>query len=426
MVPYKDRQEMQQEQLAALNTLFRTILPDNSFYQTKFAELKEEDAFNSIEDFQRRVPFTLKTDLVTDQISNPPYGSNLTRPLRDYVRYNQTSGTSGQPLRWLDTAESWEWMLRGWRRIHLNCSLKAGDRLGFAFSFGPFLGFWTAFDAAVQLGFLCIPAGGLSSIARLKLFQQNQIDALLCTPTYAIRLGEIAQTEGVEFKDHPVRSIIVAGEPGGSLPEVVRRIEGLWPGARVYDHHGMTEVGPVSYECPENRGTLRILSDNYFAEVLDTQTRQPVKPGEPGELVLTTLGRYGSPLIRYRTGDLVQENTSAAGDNPELALQGGILGRTDDMCSIRGVNIYPAAIDSILRKFDWIAEYQVNISTSRGMHEMAIKVEPFPEHAGKQELLTTLENELRAQLTLRMPVHEVGAGELPRFEMKARRWVIQR
>jgi len=417
---------MQQEQLAALNKLFREILPDNSFYKTKFADLNAGYSFDSLQDFQNRVPFTLKTDLVSDQLGNPPYGTNLTRPLSEYVRYNQTSGTSGQPLRWLDTPENWEWMLRGWWRILQNCNLRSGDRLGFAFSFGPFLGFWTAYDAAVQLGFLCIPAGGLSSIARLKLFQQNQISALLCTPTYAIRLGEVAEAEGVDFENNPVRSIIVAGEPGGSLPEVVRRIENLWPGARVYDHHGMTEVGPVSYECPENRGTLRILADNYFAEILDTQTLEPVPPGEVGELVLTTLGRYGSPLIRYRTGDLVREHIAAIGDNTELGLLGGILGRTDDMCSIRGVNIYPAAIDSIVRKFDWIAEYQVNISTSRGMHEMAIKVEPFPEHSAKEELFTALENELRAQLTLRVPVHEVAVGELPRFEMKARRWVIQR
>jgi len=421
MALFSDLHVLEKKQLAQLRRLFSSILPSNKFYQEKYSGLDLNAALQSLDAFKEVIPITSKAEVVVDQQMHPPYGRILTWPLPAYSRYSQTSGTSGQPLRWLDTAESWEWMLHAWRRIFDACGLKKGDRLGFAFSFGPFLGFWTAFDAAVSLGYLAIPAGGLSSVARLKMFRDNRIDALLCTPTYAIRLGEVARSEGIDFTDSPVKAVIVAGEPGGSLPATVRQIERLWPGCHVYDHHGMTETGPVSYECPDNSDILRIMGDNYLAEVVEPETLQPITPGTPGELVLTTLGRTGSPLIRYRTGDLVCEATDAAGNNAEMALAGGILGRTDDMYSIRGVNIYPAAIDAIVRTFNWIAEYQVVISKSKGMHEMAIVVEPFPDHQGPPALLQALETELTVRLALRIPVRGAASGELPRFEMTAKR-----
>ncbi|MCB0316926.1 MAG: phenylacetate--CoA ligase family protein, partial [Calditrichaeota bacterium] len=210
-------------------------------------------------EFSSALPFTTKQELAADQHRHPPYGSNLTFELSRYTRFHQTSATSGDPIRWLDTSESWSWMLDNWEIIFRNAGVADGARIYFAFSFGPFLGFWTAFEAATRMGCLAIPGGGLSSLARLRMILDNEVAVLCCTPTYAIRLGELAREEALDLSAGRVRAIIVAGEPGGSIPAIYRHIERLWPGARVYDHHGMTEVGPVSYEDPEARGTLRII-----------------------------------------------------------------------------------------------------------------------------------------------------------------------
>src|SRR5262249_49358479 len=154
--------------------------------------------------------------------------------------------------------------------------------------FGPFLGFWTAFEAAARAGLLCLPGGGLSSTARLRLLLDNAATAVFCTPTYALRLAEVAAHEGVDLRSSPVRSAVAAGERGGGIPATRRRIEEAW-GARLIDHYGMTEVGPVAVECPEAPGFLHVAEAHYLAEIIDPGTGQAVPPGVEGELVLTTL-----------------------------------------------------------------------------------------------------------------------------------------
>ena len=300
-----------------------------------------------------------------------------------------------------------------------------GSRVYFAFSFGPFLGFWTAFEAASQLGCLCIPGGGLSSLGRLEAMRANRADVLLCTPTYAGRLAEVASAEGIDLSEFAVRKIIVAGEPGGSVLEVRRDLEHRWQGASLFDHHGMTEVGPVSYQCPEKPGTLMIIGSAYLAEIIDPESGEPVARGDLGELVLTTLKRVASPLIRYRTGDLVREDLEVAGKfgHCELGLAGGILGRVDDMVVVRGVNVYPSAVDAIMRSVPGTAEYRVTLVESKGMTEMEVEVEPGADVIDRAGLAKQVQAKLRTSLNLRVPVSLSGPESLPRFEMKARRWV---
>src|SRR5262249_37313695 len=139
----------------------------------------------------------------------------------------------GKPLRWLDTSRSWAWMIDCWRQMFAMMGLRPADRLFFAFSFGPFLGFWTAFDAAVQQGCLCLAAGGMNSSARLRCLLDNDATVLLATPTYALRLAEVAQEEGLDLRNSAIRAVIVAGEPGGSIAATRSRIETSW-GARVF------------------------------------------------------------------------------------------------------------------------------------------------------------------------------------------------
>src|SRR5207244_8306504 len=201
--------------------------------------------------------------------------------------------------------ESWNWVLDNWDQFYQIIGLKTGDRLFFPFSFGPFLGFWTAFEAASRQGFFCLPGGGMSSAARLRFLLDNQATVVLCTPTYALRLGEVAREEGIDLTSSGVRALIVAGEPGGSISATRARIEAIW-GARVFDHWGMTEIGALGIECPENPAGLHLLETECLAEVIDPTTGEAVPTGQTGELVLTNLGRWGSPLLRYRTGDLVR------------------------------------------------------------------------------------------------------------------------
>ena len=420
---HPDRAAIESAQLEQLRSLAAELMPANNFYTRKLQAAGAGFDIASLPDFSVRFPFTTKSEIVADQLAHSPFGTNLTYPFNRYTRFHQTSGTSGTPLRWLDTPESWDGMIESWIEIFRTAGVGAGDRVMFAFSFGPFIGFWLAFEAAARMGCLCLPGGGLSSTARLRIMQDNRANVLCCTPTYASRLGEVAAEEKIDPGSLNVKTIIVAGEPGGSIPATRARLESLWPGARVFDHHGMTEVGPVSYECPARPGMLHIIESAYFAEVIDPATGQPATHGE---LVLTTLTRTGSPLLRYRTGDLVKCGTRGAKcecGRFELKLEGGILGRGDDMVIVRGVNVYPSAVEEIIRGFREIAEYRVQISQAKTLAEMRIEIEPAQETNDIAALRARVSQAFEASLALRVPVRVVAPGTLPRFEMKAQRWI---
>ena len=416
------REEIAAQQLEQLQSLVTELFPANPFYTKKLTALGLTFDIASLEDFSARFPFTTKQELVEDQNQNPPFGTNLTYPIERYSRLHQTSGTSGAPLRWLDTPESWDWMLENWTKIFSAAGVQGGDKIYFAFSFGPFIGFWLAFESAAKLGCLCLPGGGLSSAARVRDIIELGATVICCTPTYALRLAEVAAQEKIDLKKSRVQTIIVAGEPGGSVPAIRSRIEKLWPGARVFDHHGMTEVGPVTFECPSRPGILHVIEQAYYAEIVEPASGAPVHEAETGELVLTTLGRTGSPLLRYRTGDLVKRGTCTCGHR-EIALEGGILGRTDDMIVVRGVNIYPGAVEEIIRSAGGVAEYEVRVRTEKSLTELELKIEPEANCSDDSGLAKKLEQAFQKSLALRIAVKSVAPGTLPRFEMKAKRWV---
>lgn len=415
---------MGQDSLVKLNRLLELSIADNAFYQSRLKGVQEFLPLDSLETFQRLVPFTNKDEWIDDQKLNPPYGTNLAFPLEAYSRCHQTSGTTGNPMRWLDTPETWNAMLYAWGRVFQGAGTQLSDRVFFAFSFGPFLGFWTAFEAAQKLGLFCLSGGGMTTETRLKAIRENQCTVLCCTPTYAMRLGEVARECGFTSDTFKLHTIIVAGEPGGSLPAVRDQLKDLWPNAKVYDHHGMTEVGPVSYECPKHPCRLHIVEDSFIAEVIDPKSLESVKPGQKGELILTTLDRIGSPLIRYRTGDLVEPLPSRQCDcgSSDLALEGGIIGRCDDMVVVRGVNIYPSAIDQIVRECGGIAEYRVEVKMVRNLAELDVTIEPEPDIEDVDGLVSKLARAFQLSLALRVPVKSIPPGSLPRFEMKAKRW----
>jgi phenylacetate-CoA ligase len=421
-----DRAGLLHRQTQRLRALVAEIVPANRFWANRFAAagLAAGD-IRQPADLQK-LPFVTKAELVADQQAFPPYGSNLTYPVGRYIRLHQTSGTTGAPLRWLDTPQSWAAMMESWSQIFRMVGLRPEDRLCFPFSFGPFLGFWAAFEGANRLGNLCLAAGGMSSQARLRLIADNQATFVCCTPTYAVRLVEEAAAAGLDLGQSSVRGLIVAGEPGGNLPTLRARMEAGW-GARVFDHWGMTELGPLATECLADPGNLAVLETECIAEIIDPQTGRPVSPGDPGELVITNLGRAGSPLLRYRTGDIVQADLSPSPGGYELLrLKGGILSRSDDMLTIRGNNIYPSALEELLRQFPAVAEYRIQVRSVKAMQHIHIEVEPTSatDTAGETPaLLEKIAHTVKDRLNFQVDVTAAACGSLPRFEMKGKRLV---
>ena len=398
----RERRRAQWERLAArLRELRRT----NPFYRARLSERA-----SSLGD----LPFTTKTELSEDQAARPPFGTNLTYPLERYVRLHQTSGTTGRPLRVLDTAESWEWWRECWQPIYRAAGVTARDRIFFAFSFGPFVGFWSAFAGAERLGAMCLTGGAMTTTERVAAIVATEATVLMCTPTYALRLGEAARDEGIDLSRSALRLSIHAGEPGASIPATRERIEKDL-GVEAFDHTGATEVGAHGFSCSARDG-VHINESEFIAEVVDTTTGEAREEGD-GELVLTNLGRWGMPVIRYRTGDRVTavRGTCSCG-RTLVKLAGGIAGRVDDMVTVRGVNVFPSAIEAILRRFDEVGEYRIALARVREMDELRCTVEAPADVAER------VAGAIHRELGIRCVVEAVAHGTLPRFEMKAKRF----
>ncbi|MGD8191475.1 phenylacetate--CoA ligase family protein [Brevibacillus ginsengisoli] len=413
---YENEVDLQDYQLQKLNQLLVFVTQCNEFYKEKLKNASLP--IRSLEDL-RKIPFTLKKELADDQIAHAPFGRNHSYPEANYIRYHQTSGTSGRPLKVLDTKDSWECWRDCWVDVLKSAGVTRDDRLFLAFSFGPFIGFWSAYEAAKKLGTLVIPGGGQSSAERLYSIIENKANVLLCTPSYALHLVETARQHGFDLKNSHVHTIITAGEPGGSIPSVRNQIETLW-NAKLFDHAGMTEMGAYGYSCSEQNG-IHVNESHFLAEVVNPDTLEPVKDGEEGELVLTNLGRYGFPLIRYRTGDLVENNSkSCACGNPYRFFAGGVKGRVDQMVIVRGVNIFPQSIESIVREFPQINEFRIVYYTLEEMNQVKVQIE------ATEDILDELKVCLRERIGLRIEVEQVASGVLPRFEMKSKRVLDQR
>lgn len=411
-----DRSALQSHQLAKLNDMLAAVLPCNSFYAEKLSAMPSQlESLAQLAEF----PITCKEELLSASTLRP-LPKNLSHPIEQYVRYHQTSGTRGRPLPVYDTAADWQWWTDCWQYVLDASEITSADRVVLAFSFGPFIGFWSARDAIVARGGLVIPGGGMNTLARLELIRRSMATALFCTPTYAMHLVEVAEEHNVNLANFAVRKIVVAGEPGGSVPAMRRRIESAWD-ARVTDHCGASEVGPWGYGDRDQRG-LHVIESEFIAEFQSVDTGQPAKEGELSHLVLTSLGRYGLPVIRYHTNDLVRPRwpgnaSRAEGASRFVLLEGGVLGRTDDMVIVRGVNIFPSSIEQILRSFPEILEFRITIRKQGELDELVVEVEDRLQKPSR------IAKELQLQLGLKVDVRLAPMMSLPRFEGKGERFV---
>lgn len=402
------RKAAQRERLAAM---LAEVLATNPFYRAKLGPTATVEGWFD-------VPFTTKGELSADQAAHPPFGTNLTYPLDRYTRLHQTSGTTGKPLRLLDTPASWQWWKETWRFIYRAAGVTAADRVFFCFSFGPFVGFWSAFAGAEHVGALAISGGAMSTSERVAAIVALRPTVLVCTPTYALRLAEVAREEGIDLTRSALRVSVHAGEPGASIPATRQRIEESF-GVTAVDHTGATEVGPTGFSCSARDG-VHLIEREFVAEIRSPDGR--VADEGEGELVLTNLGRWCSPAIRYRTGDRVRAARGRCScGRTSVKLEGGIAGRVDDMVIMRGVNVFPSALESIVGRFDDVAEFRIEAYTERGMDALRCTIEPRPG-VDADGLARAVGEAIHRDIGVRAEMAVAAPGSLPRYELKARRF----
>ena len=410
----QDRESFEVLQQKQLFSFVRTVRQENQFFRDRLDKCGE---ILGLDDFAK-ISLLHKPDLVGESGD----AANLTFPKDRYCRFHRTSGTTGRPLAVLDTKEDWQWWMESWQYVLDSASVDAKDRVLMAFSFGPFVGFWSAFDAVVERGSLVMPTGAMSTEARLDLVLNSDATVVFCTPSYALHMAQVAEEKSIPIGESSVRTIIVAGEPGGSVPEIRDRIESKWK-ATVVDHAGATEVGPWGFADSNGTG-LFVNETQFFPEFIDVESgelltsRSSETEGVVCQLVLSTIGRLGCPVLRYVTGDLVKPTWNT--DSAFVFLEGGVLGRADDMMVIRGVNVFPTAIERILRTFNDVDEFQLIAFRDGEMDQLKVIVEDGLNSPGR------IASEIQLRLGLRVEVEVVKAGSLPRFEMKGKRFLDQR
>lgn len=417
-----DRSDLERYQLESLNRLLATVLPQNPFYRQKFGTHALQ--LSSLSEWAS-MPMSQKSDwlgsdpsgvAVHHTFASEPYQSDSA-----YRRYHRTSGTRGRPMVILDTQQDWDWWIETWQYVLDACGIKPSDRILMAFSFGPFIGFWSAHDACLSRGCMVIPSGGMSTAARIDMILAAQPTVLFSTPSYAMHLAQDALDRGIDLSKSAIKKVFVAGEPGGSVPSIRDQIHRMY-GAEVMDHAGATEIGPWGFGAKDGNA-LHVIESEFIAEFIPAAGRSHEDEGI-FELVMTSLGRVGAPVLRYRTGDLVRPVQT---DNPTcrfVRLEGGVLGRVDDMLVVRGVNVFPSSIDAILRSFSDVSDYRLTVTKTNALDELVLEFETASSVATDTErkaIANAISEKLSVQLNLRFQVTEVPQGALPRSDGKAKR-----
>ena len=382
----------------------------------------EPGSIRTLEDLER-IPFLTRAEWMAAQAEDPPYGPVLAAPPEAAIRYHTTSGTSGsRPLAVLDGAKDWEWIAEMWCYGFWAFGVRPADTVFFAFGYGTFVGFWGAQYACEKLGALVLPGGNMSTEARVRMLASCEATVVCSTPTYALRMAQEARKLGIDLPGSSVQRLILSGEPAGSIPATKALIEEQW-GAKAGDTAGMTEVGTIiMFECEDQPGGAHLIEDHFIEEVLDPHSADPVGYGELGERVVTSFGRGFIPVLRYRTGDLVcrvPADRCTCGRGFDI-YDGGIRGRADDMKVVRGTNVYPGAVEAIVREVVDVEEFQVRLYTAEGFRD-EIEVSVELAAGGEAELVELGRRLAEAHEGLRFQVREADAGSLPRFELKAKR-----
>ncbi len=428
---------MPRDQLRALQLLKLRRLCEYAYVHVPFHKRRFDAAGFKPEQLQtlddiRRIPFMTREEWMEAQLEHPMFGDLLSTDQANAIRYHLTSGTTGRtPIRVLDGMKDWDWIAEMWCYGFWGFGIRPEDVVYFAFGYGSFIGFWGAHYCCEKIGALVIPGGAQTTEARIRQIVEMGATVVCSTPTYALTLWQKARELGIDLaKESKVNKLILSGEPAGSIPAVKRQLEDAW-GAKCGDTAGMTELGTIMiFECSHQSGGTHIIEDHFIEETIHPDTEAPADYGELAERVVTSFGRGFIPVIRYRTKDMVLKvpaSTCGCGRTWDL-YEGGIRGRWDDMKLIRGTNVYPRAVEAIIREYAAIDEFQIYIWRSDHQDEISIRLDIKPGFEAEwADLQARLAKDLsQAHEGLRFNIERMDYGTLPRFELKAKRLVDAR
>ena len=373
----------------------------------------------------RRIPFTEKEELRLSQAAHPPWGDFACIGPREAVRVFQTTGTTGRPVRVMLSRTDWfDTYYRQFSHFRCGYGLTEDDVLFVPFNYGLYVAWWGFQSAMEKAGLMVIPGGGLSSKDRLRAMLDWGATAICGTPSYLLYLAETARKNGIDLPSSSIRKVVAAGEPGASIPATKKAIQTQW-GAECFDDIGSTEISNFGFECLAHEGT-HVIEGMFLAEVVNPETLEPLPDGQVGELILTNLCCESVPLIRYRTRDLVRFNRApCACGRTSLRLEGGVLGRSDDMFHFAGVNVFPAQVQDLLHQVDEFSqEYQLIVPSQGSGRRLSIRVEPAREGLGGSQIEAARERlveMVKYRITVTPEVQVCEIGSLPRVEGKAKR-----
>jgi phenylacetate-CoA ligase len=423
------RDAMRKIQEEKFRTLVRHAWDDSPFYRRRFEEANLfPERVCSLDEIVR-LPFLTKEDLRKNQEAFPPWGDQLAVPLEACQRVHLTSGTTGKPLKILDTPQDWTRFCHFYARNLYAYGIRGTDMVMPAFSFGPWIGFWAGYYACQEIGCLLIATGGMKTEQRIDALLTYPITVLGCTPSYAIHMADLAVEKGIDLaRQAGIRISWHTGEPGAVISGVKTKIEEAY-GGKCFDFLGSTEIGPWGFNCEFQSGLTHVNEDWAYPEVLDLHTDEPVGPGGTGELVLTNLERRATPFLRYRTRDIVKvADRSCSCGRTLFALEGSVLGRLDDMKKIRGIIVYPSKIEEIVRGFAEVEEFRVIFKRVHSLDEIVVRIEPAAvlPRTDHEALQGKVEKALQMGLSIRASVELAEPGSLPRWDHKAKRFVDER
>ncbi|MFQ5852084.1 MAG: phenylacetate--CoA ligase family protein [Candidatus Binatia bacterium] len=413
------REQLDALHLKRLRALIKHAYENIPMYREIYDEAGvRPEEIQTLDDYVEKLPTVDKQDVLKYQTQ----GKSTVPGSEQYISFlYQTSGTTGKPLlepgHFPDLINMWtyQWWAHG---------IRPGDVFYFVFPFGTFMAFWSAYFDALLLGAEVISGGGVDTKTRIRQIHQFRPTVLISTPTYALRLAEVAKETGVDTRATSIRIISTAGEAGSMIPAIRRALEEAW-NAKAIDLYGISELwGSTSWECPAHPDRMHLGESTAYGIVVDENGRL-VPDGGRGEFVLTNYEATIQPLIKYRTHDVVEWHKEPCDCGRSwLWLRGGVLARTDQMVTVKGANVYPSAIQALLGEVKGLSErMEIHIDGDEGVSaKVMVKVEPSPDIGEKSypALKSEAEAVLRANIGVTIPVEVVPPQSLPRYELKAK------
>jgi phenylacetate-CoA ligase len=421
-------EKIEKLQLKKFQDIFNWAYQHSRFHRGLYKDAGIEQGDIKTLDDIARVPKVEKSMMRAIQGPNKepyPYGDMLCVPLAEVSEHHETSGTTGQPVFQADSWQDWEWWSEAWAYIMYAQGYREVDRVYLPFGYSIFVAFWAAHYGAEKLGCQIIPGGILNTEARILKMQQLKPTAFCATPTYVLGMADTARKIGIEPGALGIKRITVAGEPGGSIISTKQRMQDAWH-CPVYDHVGATEIGAWSYECTEQTG-LHVNEGLFLVQIEDVETGKLIKePGKKGKMVITAFDRLAQPCIRFDSKDLIQwskDDVCGCG-RTFRKIEGGVMGRADDITKVKGVLLSPTAIEEVVRSIPELSnEHEVTVTKKGDVDDISIKIELMPgQEANRDAVEAKLANLLRLRTNLGYNIEFCEYDSLTRYDVKAKRF----